>query len=54
MTNETKDAFDSRFEQEKKEAAEGMRRVGVMREEDYKLTMRELKRAPRFLKHSPL
>jgi putative transcriptional regulator len=54
MTNETKDAFDSRFEQEMKEAAEGMRRVGVMREEDYKLTMRELKRAPRSETFSPL
>jgi putative transcriptional regulator len=47
MTNETKEAFDARFDQEMTEAAEGMQRVGVMTDEDYKLTMRDLKRTSR-------
>ncbi len=45
MTNENKEAFDVRFEQEMTRAAGGMLRVGVMTEEDYKLTVRDLKRA---------
>jgi hypothetical protein len=44
MRNETKEAFDARFDQEMTDAAKGMRRVGVMTEADYKLTMRDLKR----------
>lgn len=45
MTKETKQAFDDRFAREMTEAVEGMRRVGVMDEATYKLTMRGL--APR-------
>ena len=45
MTKETKEAFDARFAREMTEAAEGMRRVGVMDETAHKLTMRELGRA---------
>jgi putative transcriptional regulator len=54
MSNETKKAFDSRFDQEMTEAAEGMRRVGVMTEDDYKLTMRDLKRTRQPDAFSPL
>jgi len=46
MTKETKQAFDDRFTREMTEAAEGMRRVGVMDDAAYKLTMRDLNRAP--------
>ena len=46
MTKDTKQAFDERFAQEMTEAVEGMVRVGVMSESDYKLTMRDLNRAP--------
>ena len=42
MTKETKEAFDARFAREMTEAAEGMRRVGVMDQTAHKLTMREL------------
>ncbi len=42
MTKETKQEFDARFVREMTEAAEGMRKCGVMDEEGYKLTMREL------------
>ena len=45
MTKETKQAFDDRFAREMTEAAEGMRRVGVMDDATFKLTMRDLNRA---------
>jgi len=45
MTKETKQAFDDRFMREMTEAADGMRKVGVMDEVSHKLTMRELNRA---------
>jgi len=45
MTKETKQAFDGRFTREMTETAEGMRKVGVMDDATYKLTMRELNRA---------
>ena len=44
MTKETKQAFDDRFTREMTEAAEGMRRVGVMEAATHKLTMRDLNR----------
>ena len=47
MMKETKQAFDGRFAREMTEAAEGMRRVGVMDEATLKLTMRELHRVSR-------
>ncbi len=46
MTKETKQAFDDRFAQEMTEALEGMRRVGAMSDRDYKVTLRDLHRAP--------
>jgi len=45
MTKETKQAFDGRFTREMTETADGMRKVGVMDDATYKLTMRELNRA---------
>ena len=42
MTKETKQVFDDRFAREMTEAAEGMRKVGVMDDASHKLTMREL------------
>ena len=45
MTKETKQAFDDRFTREMTETAEAMRKVGVIDEPTYKLTMRELNRA---------
>ena len=45
MTKETKQAFDDRFTREMTETAEGMRKVGVIDDATYKLTMRELNRA---------
>jgi len=44
MTKETKQVFDDRFAREMTEAAEGMRKVGVMDDASHKLTMRELNR----------
>lgn len=46
MTRETKQAFDDRFAQEMTESVEGMRRVGAINDKDYKLTLRDLNRAP--------
>jgi putative transcriptional regulator len=46
MTSAAKKKLDDRFKREITEAAEGMRSVGVMDEEAYKLTMRDLNRAP--------
>src|SRR5208283_370899 len=45
MTKETKQAFDDRFTREMTETADGMRKLGVMDDVSYKLTMRELNRA---------
>ncbi len=42
----TKKKLDDRFTREMTETAEGMRSVGVMDEAAYKLTMRDLNRAP--------
>jgi putative transcriptional regulator len=44
MTRETKEAFDARFTREMAETTEGMRKVGVLDEAAYKLTMREINR----------
>jgi len=46
MTKETKQAFDERFAVEMLETVEGMRRVGAINDADYKLTLRDLNRAP--------
>ena len=45
MTKETKQAFDDRFTREMTETAEGMRKVGIMDDATYKLTIREVNRA---------
>jgi putative transcriptional regulator len=45
MTKETKQAFDDRFRREMTETTEGMRKVGVMDDATYKLTIGELNRA---------
>jgi putative transcriptional regulator len=42
VTKETKQEFDARFTAEMTEMAEGMRRLGIMDDETYKLTMRDL------------
>ena len=47
MTKETKQAFDDRFTREMTETAQGMRKVGVIDDATYKLTMRELNRGRR-------
>lgn len=46
MTKETKAEFDKRFKDEMSDMLKGMRRVGVIDAEAYKLTMRDLNRAP--------
>ncbi len=45
MTSMAKKKLDDRFTREMREAAEGMRSLGVMDEATYKLTMRDLNRA---------
>ena len=45
MTKETRQALDDRFTREMTETGEGMRKVGVIDDATYKLTMRELNRA---------
>jgi len=45
MTKETKQAFDDRFAREMTEAAEGMRKVGVIDDVRFKLSMRQPDRA---------
>jgi hypothetical protein len=47
MTSAAKKKLDYRFKREMTAAAEGMRSVGVMDEEAYKLTMRNLTPAQR-------
>jgi putative transcriptional regulator len=46
MTSAAKKKLDDRFTREMTETVEGMRSVGIMDEEAYKLTMRDLNRAP--------
>lgn len=46
MTKETKAEFDKRFNDEMSETFEGMHRLGLINDAAYKLTMRELNRAP--------
>lgn len=46
MTSAAKKKLDDRFTREMTETVEGMRAAGVMGEEAYKLTMRDLNRAP--------
>jgi putative transcriptional regulator len=54
MTQETKAAFDERFAREMTETSEGMRRIGVMSDDEFKVTMRDLNRAPPAETVSPL
>jgi putative transcriptional regulator len=44
MTKDTKQAFDDRFTREMTETIGGMRKIGVMDDPTYKLTIRDLKR----------
>jgi hypothetical protein len=46
MTSASKKKLDARFKREMTETIEGMRATGLMDEEAYKLTMRDLKLAP--------
>ncbi len=54
MTSAAKKTLDDRFAREMREAAEGMRSIGVMDEAAYKLTMRDLNRAAPEEKVTPL
>jgi putative transcriptional regulator len=46
MTSTAKKKLDNRFKREMTETVEGMRSAGIMDEDAYKLTMRDLNRAP--------
>ena len=46
MTSASKKKLDARFKREMTETIERMRETGLMDEEAYKLTMRDLKLAP--------
>lgn len=54
MTREAKAAFDERFAREMIETADAMLRLGIMSQDDHKLTMRDLNRAPPAETVSPL
>ena len=44
MIRQTKEAFDVRFAREMTETADGMRKLGVLDEAAYKVTMRDINR----------
>jgi putative transcriptional regulator len=46
MTSAAKKKLDDRFTREMTETVEGMRASGIIGEDDFKLTMRDLNRAP--------
>lgn len=54
LKEETKAEFDKRFKDEMSETVDGMHRLGLMDDAAYKLTMRDLNRAPPDETESPL
>ena len=54
MTSAAKKKLDDRFRREMTETVEGMRSCGLMSEDDHKLTMRDLNRAPTVETVTPL